>query len=685
MNAADKLTIIRVSSDRIVLAKRIARDQVTGKVTILARPDARFFSVKQVEVDGIDAMAAVLTGLEADTRAAVIRDEPKGGINWHRTQRRSKGKDATFDPVPRRWIAIEFDSVVPPDHVDPLNWDEAVEFCLSLLPPELERGRCWAAFTSSAGFKPGIRMQLWFWLDRSLAKPEIIAWLADTGADLGQYDNVKMRFVARPVFGPGVADPIQRRSGIWRGEDATVEVPPIDVTTKRKAAESVTGDRKGLRSAHGYDGWKARIAPGDRHRNTLSAICAYVAVHSAGGTDPASLKRDLLATTFAAYDEPDQGTVDSWSLDIDAQITWALEREGEKNLTAVRADLTPHFPAPDMTIEAAQAEMTRAIRSVFESGKRCGVRAPAGSGKSQLVLHEIKARWWRRRELVQEARLAGKDYGLPARPTLYFVPTIALGRDLADRLSREETGLRVQLIRGRTAGLREGKEADGPPPCLKAELAAQLSANGIAVKPTLCERFIEQDGEKKLDVCEHRYTCDYFKQFKSDADVYVMAHQYLFTGRTNADGVLADLPEPGAVVIDESFLDAGISGTWLSFEDWSAKRPAKKDEDPSIATARGERMTHAVALIRDTLTARTATLTTLQDAGFTAAELRNFSDEEAVPNVLPDISPGMAVEAQSGVISNLPPPGQRTGACGALAASSGGNGCWVRHSEASAI
>ena len=77
MSVTDKLTIIRGSSDQIILAKRIARDQVTGKVTILARPDARFFSVRQVQVDGIDAIVAVLTDLEADTRAAVIRDEPK--------------------------------------------------------------------------------------------------------------------------------------------------------------------------------------------------------------------------------------------------------------------------------------------------------------------------------------------------------------------------------------------------------------------------------------------------------------------------------------------------------------------------------------------------------------------------------------------------------------------------------
>lgn len=632
----DVLTVVRDAEKSRPLTKRFVRDQVTNKAAPQPTKFPTFYSVEQIPIDGIFSLAETLQRIAQEGKAAIIRDEPKAGINWRYTKKSSK----TFTPVPRRWIAIEFDSLIPPDHIDPLHWDDAVEYCLAQLPPELERASCWAAFTSSAGIEPGIRMQLLFWLDRSLEKAEIVSWLENASSDLTQYDVVKMRFIAPPILGRGLSDPIIKRSGLWLGEDDTVAVPAIQPATGRRgshrgAGESPREGATGLATVHGYENFKAKIAPGARHRNTLSAICSYVAVHGAKGTDRLALKRDLLAATFKAYEAPDKAEVDAWSREIDAQIDWAIEREEEKDKTAADKDLAPHFPHPTMTITKAQGVMAQAIRSVFEDGARQGLRAPAGSGKSQMVIDAIRDKKARYLELVRDTK-----YSHPKQPTWYFVPTIALARDLADRLSKDAPDVDAQVIRGRTAGLGEGKEADGPPPCKKAELAAELSANSIAVKPSLCERWVEVDGERRLETCEHRQTCQYFRQFNGGADVYIMAHQYLFTGRNDANGVLGDLPEPDAIVIDEAFLDAAIGKTWVTFDDWMRPREGKAMV--------------AADIIRNTMVNGLDTLAELRKAGFTADDLRDFGDADNAAATTAEITPGMPLQRQSEAVKGLP-------------------------------
>jgi hypothetical protein len=57
--------------------------------------------------------------------------------------------------------------------IDSLPWDgylqdhqALLEHASSQLPPEFQQVDCWYHFSSSMGIKQGIRVHLWYWLER---------------------------------------------------------------------------------------------------------------------------------------------------------------------------------------------------------------------------------------------------------------------------------------------------------------------------------------------------------------------------------------------------------------------------------------------------------------------------------------------------------------------------------------
>ena len=68
--------------------------------------------------------------------------------------------------MPRRWVVIDFDDVPGPYRFDPRDGELAAIYCRTLLPEPWRRCSYWWGLSSSAGFKPGVRIKLAFWLDR---------------------------------------------------------------------------------------------------------------------------------------------------------------------------------------------------------------------------------------------------------------------------------------------------------------------------------------------------------------------------------------------------------------------------------------------------------------------------------------------------------------------------------------
>ena len=76
---------------------------------------------------------------------------------------------------------------------------------------------------------PTFKLQLAFWLDRALTGAEVKRWMAAEKApvDPAVFGAVQLIYVARPGFGPGLHDPVQRRSGVRWGEVEAVAVPDV--------------------------------------------------------------------------------------------------------------------------------------------------------------------------------------------------------------------------------------------------------------------------------------------------------------------------------------------------------------------------------------------------------------------------------------------------------------------------
>jgi hypothetical protein len=148
------------SVNRLLMTKNISLHRKTGKVIKSAYGNEKHFSVRAVALDGFASMAAALATLVEQRYAFVIRGEPLPGTNRSHCRRLlhddpETGEPATFAEAARPWFAVDVDKIPHPDHVDALlDPDDAIEWLIGLLPPELQDASCWWQFTTSQGL-PG--------------------------------------------------------------------------------------------------------------------------------------------------------------------------------------------------------------------------------------------------------------------------------------------------------------------------------------------------------------------------------------------------------------------------------------------------------------------------------------------------------------------------------------------------
>jgi len=269
----DSLTVVQDARGR-PLTKSFR--QLGGRIVKGTYPNASEFRAIVVVVDGITSLAAVLDAVVMDGHAAVIRGAPgkfyprdgspafrllqpqeglasaKTGARISQQQIRARGLEPdeehryavtwlpTFEDSPRSWVIFDVDRIAVPEHLIG-DWvdepDAAVEHVRGLLPEPFHTATCWWSISSSAAI-PGahgrevaseFKLKLVFWLDRPLLGTEVKRWMAAEKApvDPAVFGAVQLIYLARPTFGPGLHDPVPRRSGTWQGEDDTVTVPKL--------------------------------------------------------------------------------------------------------------------------------------------------------------------------------------------------------------------------------------------------------------------------------------------------------------------------------------------------------------------------------------------------------------------------------------------------------------------------
>ena len=267
----DTLTVVRDARGRSLTKSYGLRDE---RLVKRAYPPTAEFHAEEVPVDGIDSLASVLDNVTAGGAAAVIRGAPgkfypRNGspafrllmpqegqasvqtgarISQDQIRRNKLEPDGvhrygvtwlpTFEDHPRSWVIFDVDRIPVPDHMADDWVDEpeaAVEHVLGTLPALFRSAACWWSLSSSAAV-PGqngrevardFKLKLAFWLDRPLTGSQVKRWMAAERApvDPTVFGAVQLIYVARPGFGPGLHDPVPRRSGFRRGEVSTVSVP----------------------------------------------------------------------------------------------------------------------------------------------------------------------------------------------------------------------------------------------------------------------------------------------------------------------------------------------------------------------------------------------------------------------------------------------------------------------------
>jgi hypothetical protein len=356
MSATDQITILTTTGrDR----QKMATKQITRHADqwqIADYDNAKWWSVRQIEVRDIVSLGRALKSIETDPHSCAIRGEPYAGVNLS-CCRRLKDKDPkdgtlpSFEAWARYWLGVDADSVAAPiwdadllarrraaihrdrkEHpvimpkgeddgedadidgdddpapIDPVrDWAHALRGVIITLPPEFHDASVWWSMTSSAGIKPGIRLRLWYWLDRPVSDEEAKRWLRRSPVDHSLYGAVGIHYTAAPIFDPPGLDPVPLRSGFWWRHSNAVAVPDLRVPVTPKAA---TGHQ--------------RRFTGEASAERYAQACIDSVVSAPSGTGEA--RRRLLGVARTLYGMAEKGLINQ--AEVTASLKDAMTNRG---------------------------------------------------------------------------------------------------------------------------------------------------------------------------------------------------------------------------------------------------------------------------------------------------------------------------------------------------------------------
>ena len=225
---SDTVTILTSSTGHSMSKAFIGESYVSNKFN-----PGTTFTDSEVTVKDLDSLAVLLRSLAPEPTKTIIRgksiSDARGVVNRTKDQ---------FRPAKRQWCMIDIDS---------LDWDGDIHdqkamlsYAIQQLPIEFQAVDCWYHFSSSMGIKSGIRVHLWFWLDRPCFDDEMKAWLSGYPVDLRLFNPIQIQLTANPRFIDGAVDPYPNRSGLFSAASgvSTVRVPS-DLATRSTAIQAL--------------------------------------------------------------------------------------------------------------------------------------------------------------------------------------------------------------------------------------------------------------------------------------------------------------------------------------------------------------------------------------------------------------------------------------------------------------
>jgi hypothetical protein len=329
--ATDFITILESDTDQILAKTRTPEGCTTNS-------KAATFDIRTEVISSLTELASILDKLNRYEAPICGQLRPEYIGKSHGIRRRLHsyaGEPATLQEAEHRWLLVDIDTLPCPEEIDLLTQPElAAKFVISQLPEEFHGAGHWWQLTASAGFKPGIRMRLAFWLDRALTGQDIKQWLAKVKClDHSIYTANQLIYAAWPIFEKGVKDPVPRgkRSGLVQGKVVSPPErrPALDNT---KPAETWGTPQRSLNS---YRGWRAAIGDHPEGQGFFepikSAIGAWVRANPIA--DTAWLREDLERAIHAAKRDRslhEDAYIEARVRDLDSAIAAIVERERKK-------------------------------------------------------------------------------------------------------------------------------------------------------------------------------------------------------------------------------------------------------------------------------------------------------------------------------------------------------------------
>jgi len=195
------------------------------------------FTVSEEPVSDLQSLAELLLRLESEPTQTIIR----GSLIEGKTNIVPRNKE-TFAATARQWCMIDIDSLEWEDDIH--DQEAMLSYAHQQLPIEFQSVDCHYHFSSSIGIKPGIRVHLWFWLDRPCSDDEMKAWLSSCPVDLRLFNPIQVHLTANPCFIDGAVDPYPNRSGLFEAGSGTSTVPiPSDLATRTAVTQVASRQR----------------------------------------------------------------------------------------------------------------------------------------------------------------------------------------------------------------------------------------------------------------------------------------------------------------------------------------------------------------------------------------------------------------------------------------------------------
>lgn len=199
----DTLPVLSSADGRLACK---AHYRTRGALTTETHIYGELWHMREEPISSLADLVPILERLRSDRYSCVVRGRPRD------TRLPSRRNLETLESVPRQWVMLDFDSV---DSPSPAALHAS-------LPAPWSQTACYWHASGNAGFKPGLRVHFWYWLDRPLPEEELTRWFASETLGVYHLDCTLFRpaqvhYTADPLIGEGVQDPMSERAGLLPG------------------------------------------------------------------------------------------------------------------------------------------------------------------------------------------------------------------------------------------------------------------------------------------------------------------------------------------------------------------------------------------------------------------------------------------------------------------------------------